>query len=218
MPPDSSSFNVTASEFKEEFYITSSEIVSSYKVKLIFNYDVDSLSISNKANFIFTPENQIADINIDKSDHNIIYINLEGGKPIGSVGIEYKLKISNIFSSQESGHIPINKDAGSYVVLSSNTKNLSKVYVYPSPVKIKNGNGKITFANLPEQTQITIFNLSGKKINEIESTNKSGGVDFNLRDMKGNLLSSGIYIFRIVRLDSNNHEVEEKMGKFAVIR
>jgi hypothetical protein len=218
MPSDSAYFTITASELRKEFYISSCEVVSPYYVKLTFNYDVDTISIFNKSNFVFTPENQITDISVDNSDHNIIYINLKGAKPVGAVGIEYSLKINNIFSSEESGHIPINKDAGSYVILSINAENLSKVYVYPSPVKIENGNGKITFANLPQQTKITIFNLSGKKINKIESSNRSGGVDFILRDSKGDLLSSGVYIYRIVRLDSNNHEVEEKIGKFAVIK
>jgi len=31
-------------------------------------------------------------------------------------------------------------------------------------------------------------------------------------------LNSGVYFFRIVRLDNTGNEVEEKIGKFAIIR
>lgn len=55
-------------------------------------------------------------------------------------------------------------------------------------------------------------------MNEIDANSENGGVDYNLRDGNGNYLSSGVYIYRIARLDSQNNEVEEKIGKFAVIR
>ncbi len=60
--------------------------------------------------------------------------------------------------------------------------------------------------------------MNGRKINEIESTIDNGGLDYNLLDSSGRLLNSGIYIYRIVRYDNSNNEVEQKIGKFAVIR
>ena len=74
------------------------------------------------------------------------------------------------------------------------------------------------FANLPQMSKITIFDINGKKINEIEDRSGRGGVKYNLKDLNGNFLSSGIYIYRIVKLDEQNHEVEEKIGKFAVLK
>ena len=76
----------------------------------------------------------------------------------------------------------------------------------------------MTFANLPQSVKIIIFNLNGKRMNEIDANSENGGMDYNLRDENGNYLSSGVYIYRIARLDSQNNEVEEKIGKFAVIR
>jgi hypothetical protein len=52
-------------------------------------------------------------------------------------------------SSMAFGNIKINSGTGSYIILTSFTLDLSTVYIYPSPVKLKDGTGKVTFANLP---------------------------------------------------------------------
>ena len=56
------------------------------------------------------------------------------------------------------------------------------------------------------------------KVREIEEKDGNGGVDFNLKDLNGEYLGSGIYIYRVVMLDESNNEGEEKIGKFAVIK
>ncbi|RPI70683.1 MAG: T9SS C-terminal target domain-containing protein, partial [Ignavibacteriales bacterium] len=128
-------------------------------------------------------------------------------------GREYRLRINNLKSSNG---ININTGAGSYIVLTSFANDLSDVYVYPNPSK--GSSEKITFANLPKKAKIIIFSLTGERINEIEETDGNGGVDFNLTYSTGEMLGSGIYIYRIVMLDDSNNEVEEKIGKFAVVR
>ena len=110
----------------------------------------------------------------------------------------------------------INPGAGSYIVLTGYAKDLSDVYVYPNPAMVSSG--KMTFANLPKRAKIIIWNLEGMRINELSETDGNGGVDFNMKDESGKELGSGIYIYRVVRLDNADNEVEEKIGKFAVIR
>ncbi len=81
-----------------------------------------------------------------------------------------------------------------------------------------NGGEALTFANLPRYAQITIWTIDGTKIGEIQESDGNGGVTFNLLDMSGNTLSTGIYIYRVVMTDENKNEQEEKLGKFAVIK
>lgn len=122
-------------------------------------------------------------------------------------------------SSIAFGNIKINPGVGSYIILTSFTLDLSTVYIYPSPAKLKDGTGKVTFANLPQKAKIVIFTLNGIKIKEIDENNGNGGVDYDLRDKNNLQVSSGIYIiYRIIRLDNLNNEVEKKVGKFAVIK
>ena len=215
VPQDTISFTVDSVFVKNEFFITSYQILSPYKVKISFNLEVDPITGTDLNNYAFTPDNTISKIDIDPSDKKTIYLTMKT-QPVGSVGIEYALKISNVLSSASSGNIMINQSAGSYLVLTSVAQNLSDVYVYPSPVKLSFG--KMTFANLPQRVKIVIFTISGIKVSEIEENTGTGGVDFNLRDRNNELISSGIYIYRIVRLDNSNNEVEVKVGKFAVIK
>ncbi len=218
IPNDTVEFNVDSIISSKEFFISSFEILSPTLIKVIFNLDIDQSSALNSNNYSFEPQNNISAINFDQSDPKIIYIKLDGKKPIGSVGREYKLKIKGVTSSASDGKIAINNGAGSDIILTGYAKDLSAVYVYPNPAKIFNGGGKITFANLPQRAKIIIFNLQGKQMFELEENNGNGGVDYNLKDKSGVELSSGIYIFRVVELDNSNNEVDSKIGKFAVIK
>ncbi|OGV01956.1 MAG: hypothetical protein A2330_10560 [Ignavibacteria bacterium RIFOXYB2_FULL_36_7] len=126
------------------------------------------------------------------------------------------MQIINLRSSIASGSLRINSGAGSYAVLTSFAKDLSDVYLYPNPANVEKG--KVTFANLPKRTKIVIFSINGDRITEIEENDGDGGVDFNLSYSSGEKLNSGIYIYRVVMLDDSNNEVDEKIGKFAVIK
>jgi hypothetical protein len=213
---DTLTFLVAPTPDIHTFYITSFVIVNAYKIKLSFNFAVDETSAMNVNNYSFEPENKVSSVTVDPNDSKTIYLDLSNQKPVGSIGKEYVLRINNLLSDGFSGNISINSGAGSYVVLSSFAKDLSDVYVYPNPTK--EGAEKITFANLPQRAKITIWSIDGILVNEIEETDGNGGVDYNLTDLNGNQISTGVYIYRIVQLDETRNEGEEKLGKFAIVR
>jgi hypothetical protein len=200
-----------------EFFISSFKIVDAYNIKLIFNLDVDEATAVNVDNYVFEPDNKASSVIVDASDNKIVNISLTGQKPVGSIGREYVLRVKDIFSSATTGSLKINEGAGSYIVLSSFANDLSDVYVYPNPVNPTSGE-TLTFANLPRYAQISIWTIDGTKIGDIEESDGNGGVTYNLIDMNGNKLSSGIYIYRVAMTDEKKNEQEEKLGKFAVIR
>lgn len=212
---DTVNFNVIILPESEEFFVTGSEIINPYKIKVMFNLPIDETTASDKNNYSFSPSNNINSISV--SENNII-IDLTGGKPIGSVGKEYVLSIKNLKSSSSAGNIPIKSGAGSYIVLTGVAKDLSDVYVYPNPAKISEGNTRVTFANLTNRVKINIFSLSGKPIKEILVNTDNGGFEYDLADENGDRIPSGIYIYRIVSLDESQNETQEIFGKFAVIR
>jgi subtilisin family serine protease len=200
-----------------EFFITSFKIVDAYNIRVVFNLEVDETSAENVSNYIFEPENKATSVSVDASNKKMVNISLNGQKPVGSIGREYVLRVKDIFSAATTGSLKINEGAGSYIVLSSFANDLSDVYVYPNPVKPSSGEA-LTFANLPRYAQITIWTVDGTKIGEIEESDGNGGVTFDLKDLNGNTVSSGIYIYRIVMTDASKNEQEEKLGKFAVIK
>lgn len=206
-------FTVDSVNATEEFFVSSFAILDPYHIKISFNKEVNETEAKNINNYIFDPANKVTSVEVDASDKKNIYLNLKGNKPVGSIGKEYRLQILNLSSTDG---IDINSGAGSYLVLTGYAKDLSDVYIYPNPAKV--ASGKMTFANLPRKAKIIIWNLEGKRMNELSETDGNGGVDFNMKDESGKELGSGIYIYRVVRLDDSDNEVEEKIGKFAVVR
>jgi subtilisin family serine protease len=212
---DSAQFTVDSVKTAKEFFISTFQLIGESAVKVTFNLPVDSVSAYTLSNYSFQPANTVEKVQFGESS-SILYLYLDKKKPVGAIGVEYRLKINNLISSTATGNIKINDETGSYAVLTGNSQDLSDVYVYPNPAKASYG--KMTFAHLPKKARITIWSLSGEKISELEENDGNGGVEFNLRNSRGDLLSSGIYIYRIVRLDDSDAEVEKKIGKFAVIR
>ncbi len=214
---DTITFTVDEQTYENYLYISNSTLINPYLIKLEFNLNLDEKSALTIDNYTFTPVNLINKIYFDDNRRNIIYIDLNGGKPIGSVGIEYVLKLNNITSDSSSGLLKIKEGAGSYVVFNKNLDNLSNLYIYPNPIKT-NSHNHLTFANLTKRTKIQILDLNGNLLNEFETINNSGGANFDLTDKNNNKLGSGIYIYRVISLDDSRNEIETKIGKFAVIR
>ncbi len=215
--PSTINFTMDSVIILPEFFITSFEILDAYNIKIVFNLEVDEQTAEISENYDFEPDNRVTSTEVDANDKRIVKINLKGQKPVGSIGIEYVLRVKDLISSASTGNIPINEGAGSYIVLSSFAQNLSDVFVYPNPVQASTSEF-LTFANLPQYAQITIWTIDGTKIGEVEESDGNGGAVFNLVDLNGNKLSSGIYFYRIVMLDDSNNEQDEKLGKFAVVR
>ncbi|MFO7524265.1 MAG: S8 family peptidase [Ignavibacteriaceae bacterium] len=218
VPEDTISFIVTHSPDLIEFYVSSFEIMNPYMIKVVFNFPVDEQSALNTNNYSFEPDNKVSNVIIDENDNKIVYLDLRNQKPVGSIGKEYVLRIENVLSDASMGNILIKSGAGSYIVLTGFAPDLSDVYVYPNPVKAGESQNAVTFANLPRRAKITIWDINGVKINEIEERDGNGGVDYNLTNQFGERISTGIYIYRVVMIDDQNSEGEEKLGKFAVIK
>ena len=217
IPSSTVNFIMDTTIIKSEFFISSFKILDSYNISVTFNLDVDEQSAENLNNYIFEPENKASKVSINSNDRKSISISLKGQNPIGSVGREYVLRLKDIYSSMSTGNLKINEGAGSFIVLSSYANDLSEVYAYPNPVKPSNGE-LLTFAKLPRYAQISVWTIDGTKIGEIEESDGNGGATFNLKDLSGALLPSGIYIYRVVMTDEKKNEQEEKLGKFAVIQ
>ena len=214
---DTLMFNVTSTPKSQTFYISSFGIITPHRIKLSFNLDVDEASAADTKNYLFDPENKVVSVVFDNTNKNLIYLNLDDKKPVGSIGREYRLQVVNIKSTVATGSLSINTGAGSYVVLASYAKDLSAVFVYPNPASTTRET-KVTFANLPRRAKIDIFTINGSKVAELEEKDGNGGVDFNLHYDSGKELSSGIYIYRVVMLDDSDNEVETKIGKFAIVK
>ncbi|MBK8946463.1 MAG: S8 family serine peptidase [Ignavibacteriae bacterium] len=215
--PDSSiNFQTDFNNFTEnELLIINFKIIDNYKINIIFNFNLDSLTALNINNYEFLPKNNIKQLNLDKFEGKSLNVIVEN--PIGSVGKDYILSIKNIFSSKESGYFPIKENAGSQIILTSNSENLNKIFVYPNPVNL-NEVEEMTFANLTQFAEILIYSLDGIFVKKLVENDGNGGISWNLINENNIKISSGIYIFKVISKDFEGKNIQEKLGKFAVIR
>ncbi|RJP66410.1 MAG: T9SS C-terminal target domain-containing protein [Ignavibacteriales bacterium] len=209
------SFDVQQTEQQEQFYISSFRLESSNEVRINFNLAVNQNSCLQFSNYEFNPSNSVTSVSFADGENNSITLKTE--KPVSSIGKEFRLKLKNIFSSESTGSIKINEETGSYIILSSYADHLENVFVYPSPVRLKDNNF-LTFANLTKRAKIIIFNLNGNKIKELYEDNGDGGVEWDLKTDDGSVISSGVYIYRVTSIDDKNNEGNNKIGKFVVIK
>ena len=216
-PVDSNSVNFSASQIDTvKFYITKLELIGSTKLKVEFNLDVDSSSIRNVNNYSFEPfDIRVSSVSIENTDRKVIYLDLQNNAVIGATGKNYLLKAINVYSSTG---IKIVDGAGSSFGLIFNKEDLNDMYVYPNPYSFSSSQDYITFANITRDASVDIYDLRGKFLVTLKETNGNGGVEWNLLDQNGNKAPTGIYLFRATGKNSSGQEVEDKTGKFAIVR
>ncbi len=199
-----------------KFYIKRVSLVEKFKLKVELNLNADSASAKNILNYTITPFNiRTASVSIDPSDRSIIYLNLDNSAVIGATGKNYILTIKNVYSTTG---IKITDGAGSSFGLVFNKEDLTEAYVYPNPFTSTSGQSFTTFANLTKTASISIFDLTGKFIRTVEETEGFGGVQWDLKDINGIDVPTGIYIYMAKGKNSAGADVEDKTGKFMVIR
>ena len=103
---------------------------------------------------------------------------------------------------------------GTYRLLAPASAELKGILIYPNPVQFGNFGGvnkTLKFHNIPLGSVIEIYTVTGEKIREISETSDTE-VAWNGKKDNGDLVTSGLYIYRIQTAGS------EAFGKIAVIR
>jgi hypothetical protein len=81
--------------------------------------------------------------------------------------------------------------------------NLEQVLVVPNPYRgheswDQPGQGEVHFTNLPAQSKIRIYTIAGDLVRELMHNDKVNDFErWDLKNASGNLVASGIYIFRV---------------------
>ena len=69
----------------------------------------------------------------------------------------------------------------------------SSAYFYPNPFQPHKGHTRVHLNNLPENTSVYIYTLSGELVRKLESSS-SGQVLWDVRNQSGDIVSSGVYL------------------------
>lgn len=217
-PVDTNAVSFTVQEYdSSSFYISTLKLVSNDMLTVEFNDNVDTVSAYNLSNYVIEPFNlKVISAGRDNSNKKLLHIGVNSKGNIGASGKTYFIRLNNIYS--ETG-AKIVEGSGSMFSLSFVMEDLSGIAVYPNPFsKSKASKQSVTFANLTKTAKIYVYSLTGVTVAELTENDGNGGVEWDLKDTKGNEVPSGIYIYKVEGKNSQGMEVESKMSKFAVIK
>ncbi|HEM49158.1 MAG TPA: T9SS type A sorting domain-containing protein, partial [Caldithrix sp.] len=207
IPIDNSfkSIIIDISDDLPEPYLQAITILNRRAIELSFSEPMNAADLMQKDNYLLSPQGTVDEIEILDERNTIIRLTISKNASMGAIGRQTYLQLGNLHS--ESGVLlqETNK-----IYLNEEISDLSKVLVYPQPVKP--GNSFVTFAKLPDKVIIHIFNMNGKLIRRLDEPSYFGGVQWDLKDINNQSIKSGIYIYTI---DYNN---DQKIGKLAIVR
>ncbi len=189
-------------------YLVRAERVKSNVIYLYFSQALDPRIAARIENYRIEPAIPIESVELDPEDESVVMLLIDDSVPIGALGVNYIITVSNV---QNQSGIAIEPGQGSQTSFFFYRQDLSDVFTYPNPYRFDEGSGFITFANLTKEATIRIMTMSGAVIRTIYETDGNGGVVWDLKDEKGESVSSGVYLFYV------SNEKEHKIGKFAVI-
>ena len=190
-------------------YLVDGRLISSSQIELLFNEPMESFSVQNVANYDLGEFATVQSADLHESDPARVILTISSAQSFGALGKSYPVRVINLKSAQGQ---TMQAGRGDYIEFIFSRQNLDDVFTYPNPFRPGLGEDRITFANLTEKAEIVILSTGGKLVRRLNEEDGNGGVNWDLRDEEGNMVSSGIYIYKA----SGNGFT--KLGKFAVIR
>ncbi|MEJ2054136.1 MAG: T9SS type A sorting domain-containing protein, partial [Calditrichaceae bacterium] len=188
-----------------EPYIQSRKVLDRKTIELTFSEPMLRGDLLNTENFRFYPAGEAEAIQLVDSVNTVIHVQVSENSRIGALGFETYLILQNMHS--EKG-VLLNESKKIY--LNEEISDLHNTIIYPQPVKPQHN--LLTFAGLPENVSIYIFDMNGRLVKTIKESTYYGGIQWDLKDENDRPVHSGVYLYRIV------HSGEEKLGKLVIVR
>ncbi len=204
-PMDSASIAMVFSPDQKLFKVTRCEYLGNSHIKLTFSEAVEKNSSENPANYRLSEGLRLVSVARDNSTPTVVQLKLTG-RPFGAYGVTYAI---SVFGVQSVSGVPLDTVSGNVGGIAFTSESIEHARVYPSPYRGETGG--ITFGNLPNDAMIKIYSIGGKFLREI-SGGYAGGITWDVRDLSGNAVPSGIYIYHIIS------QGKKKLGKLAIVR
>ncbi len=202
------------------FFAQKTELLFPTKIKIEFNEKINAATANLLSNFAVLNNVRhfsVKRVDIDSLSPNIIFITTSATEKLNELALRIEINLSENIESISGKKL--NEGKGQTVSIAQETNTLDNIVTFPNPVYYKQGGSeKITFVNLPVECKITVYTPSGIKVKEIQNKTTRDGLFWDLRDEKGNIVSSGVYIYRTERIDESGNVTQTKLGKFAVVK
>lgn len=190
-------------------YLQSVEMQDKRRLVLRFNRPVDPGSAADVAHYRLEPDGQILAARADSADGRIVRLHLDGKNRLGSLGVTYFLTVSGVRGIE--GQILAGPPANRLAIV-GHADDLTAVRVYPNPYRPEHTALPLMFANVPDGSEIYIFNPSGHLIRRLSGPAPAGGIPWDLQTGQGKTAANGVYLY-VVRFRG-----QEKQGKLLILR
>jgi len=204
----------TTVQSTKEFFVRSIKLISSNKIQIDFSEAPNFDSAKNILHYsVKTIARQFSIISVDSVQPESVLLTMAAGSYLSILALRLEVNISdNVISS--SG-LRLNSGKGQSLSIAQETQSIDKIVVYPNPVK---NSQYVSFVNIPKDCRITIYSMNGEKLKVFDNVTTSEGISWNMKSENGNLISTGIYLYRVEQLNGTNEITNTIIGKFAVIR
>jgi hypothetical protein len=197
-----------------EIYLKKLEIVKHPLVKLYFSENVIPETAELVENYELRPYGEILNAQISPLDSSSVLLNLTNSLINGPArGVNFTITVRNI---ETPGGKKMTEGPGNTLGFLFANDNLTDTYVYPNPIK-RSENPDIYFAGLTPRATVTIMTLDGQELRRLEEKDGNGGVEWDGRDINGDYLPTGIYMYKVEGTDSDGNDVFENYHKFAIV-
>lgn len=192
----------------QQAHFTKWTVLNGSQARIWFNFSMDT-SVLNLSRYEVAPLGRVAAVEFFEGDPNSVLVSVEG-VTLGSLG--YPVSITLNGGSALNGAF-MRTDAGNVATFSSFQEDLSQVYVYPNPYQGNDFFEGIRFANLSRQCTVTVYTASGRLIAQFVENDGDGGVEWDLRNTKGERIVPGNYLYRV-----ESEGLEPFVGTFSILQ
>ncbi len=201
------SFEITTVETSP--YLIRATLSGANQLLLEFNEAMDAASVGDIANYVIEPNVQVASASRSSEDSKSVLLQISSSSPIGPFGIDYVITVRKLKNLR--GTV-IRFGQGDSAALVFSRSDLKEIFAYPNPYRSNSGQDFVILAGLTRTAIVRILDASGRLLRTLQETDGNGGVQWDLKDEKGNNVPSGIYILYVVG------EGEKGNGKLAIMR
>ncbi len=201
---------------ENEFFVRSIKLLSSNKIQIEFSEQPNIVLAKEPSNYsvkTIAKQFTVFSVGYDSTQPMFVNLNLSSGTNLSELALRLEVTVSENITSLLG--VKLNAGKGQVLSIAQETQSIDNIVVYPNPVK---NSQQVSFVNIPANCKITIYSVNGEKIKVFADVTTNEGISWNLRDELGNIVSTGIYLYRVEQLNISNEVSNTKLGKFAVIR
>ncbi len=173
-------------------FLASWRAESESEARLVFNLPLDPASAGDVRNYVVKPTGQVESAMLDIARPEEVLIRVRD-RSLGPTGLKTTIVVRNL-RAQDGTHLGSEGTVATFAAVAQSTE---EAYVFPNPYRAAEHEQRIMIAGLPRSANIEIYSPQGEPVRFLEETDGDGGVPWDLRDLHGELVPSGIYIVLI---------------------